>query len=244
MLHIYVCVSDNLAYRDKVRTSVLFFQPIKDTTWQDKVFHETHLSDYKLTNFHILQWQASCWNALLWAWLCLTDTEHIEQKTPPLCVWGPTSCVFSCSVTTVLTVDVLSHFFTAASNEATLHTCVTSLCVLPEDASVAGHTCKGWQQNSKWFSPINYKKNRNCFTLQALRHSMIIMWRERLRSDMQLTGLEKSNQARAVCVMPSNNHMTMSHFSRLIWFEFPLTFLCVFHLLGQQNLFLKPFKIN
>lgn len=45
-----------------------------------KVFHETRLSDYKLTNFHILQWQASCWNALLWAWLCLTDTEHI---TPP-----------------------------------------------------------------------------------------------------------------------------------------------------------------
>lgn len=57
-----------------------------------------------------------------------------------LCARSRVPCVLCCSVTAVLTVDVLSHFLTVGHRVAALHTCVASFCVLPEDASVTSHT--------------------------------------------------------------------------------------------------------
>lgn len=55
-------------------------------------------------------------------------------------------CVFSCYVAALLTAGVPRHFLTTAVHEAALHARVTSFCWLPDNASVACHTCKGWER--------------------------------------------------------------------------------------------------
>lgn len=70
--------------------------------------------------------------------VCLKPQQTIRVST--LCVIGRVRCVFCSFVTTVLTVDVMSHFLAVGYGVSTLHTGVAPPGVLPKDASAAGYT--------------------------------------------------------------------------------------------------------
>ncbi len=67
-------------------------------------------------------------------------SEEVLSLPSTLRTTGRAPSVLCRSVTTVLGVDVLSHFLAVGHRVATLHTGVAPFGVLPEDASAAGHT--------------------------------------------------------------------------------------------------------